>query len=142
MPYTPQTWADNNGTYPLSAARMTVMENGIQAATATAELAVNLTLNQQTVTSYTLLLSDRNKMVEMNNASANTVTVPLNSAQAFPIGAQVTILQSSTGQTTIASTAGVTVNGTPGLKLRTQWSSATLVKRGTDIWVAIGDLVA
>jgi hypothetical protein len=33
MPYTPQTWSDNNATYPLSAARMTVMETGIQSAT-------------------------------------------------------------------------------------------------------------
>ena len=33
MPYTPQTWVDNNGTYPLSAARMGVIETGIQTAT-------------------------------------------------------------------------------------------------------------
>lgn len=142
MPYTPQTWSDNNAAYPLSAARMTVIETGIQTATATAESAATFTLNQQTGTSYTLVLTDRNKMVEMSNVSANTVTVPLNSAQAFPIGSQLTILQTGAGQTTIVATGGVTVNGTPGLKLRTQWSSATLVKRGTDTWVAIGDLVA
>ena len=47
-----------------------------------------------------------------------------------------------TGQTTINPTGGVTVNGTPGLKLRAQWSSCTLVKRATDTWVAMGDLSA
>jgi hypothetical protein len=42
----------------------------------------------------------------------------------------------------ITGASGVTVNATPGLKLRAQWSSATLIKRGTDTWVAIGDLVS
>ena len=36
----------------------------------------------------------------------------------------------------------VTVNGTPGLKLRAQWSAATLVKRDTNTWVLIGDTSA
>lgn len=142
MPYTPQTWVDDDGAYPLSAARMTVIENGIQAAAATADKVASFTLNQQTGTSYTLLLSDQNKLVEMSNAAANTVTVPLNSSVAFPLGAQLTVLQTGSGQTTIVATGGVTVNATPGLKLRTQWSSVTLIKRGTDTWVAIGDLVA
>jgi hypothetical protein len=60
---------------------------------------------------------------------------------AFPIGTTITVLQVGSGQTTIAG-AGVTINGTPGLKLRAQWSSATLIKRATNTWVAIGDLSA
>lgn len=103
--------------------------------------ALALTQNVQTA-SYGLVLSDRNKMIEMNVGSANNLTVPLNSSQAFPVGSQVTILQTGAGQTTIVATGGVTINATPGLKLRTQWSSATLIKRATDTWVAIGDLVA
>jgi hypothetical protein len=78
----------------------------------------------------------------MNVGSANNLTVPLNSSEAFPIGKKITILQTGAGQTTIVATGGVTVNATPGLKLRTQWSSATLIKRATDTWVAIGDLVS
>ena len=42
----------------------------------------------------------------------------------------------------MAGTGGVTINATPGLKLRAQWSSATLIKRATDTWVLIGDLSA
>ena len=42
----------------------------------------------------------------------------------------------------VAATAGVTINATPGLKLRAQWSSATLIKRATDTWVLVGDLSA
>jgi len=92
--------------------------------------------------SYTLVLTDQSDLVEISNASANTLTVPLNSSVAFPVGTTITILQTGAGQTTITPTGGVTINGTPGLKLRAQWSSATLIKRATDTWVAIGDLSA
>jgi hypothetical protein len=92
--------------------------------------------------SYTLVLTDQSDLVEISNASANTLTVPLDSSVAFPIGTTVTILQTGAGQTTITPTGGVTINGTPGLKLRAQWSSATLIKRATNTWVAIGDLSA
>jgi hypothetical protein len=92
------------------------------------------------VASYSLVLSDADKIVEMNVGSANNLTVPLNSSQPFPIGTEITIIQTGSGQTTIVPTGGVTVNATPGLKLRTQWSSATLIKRATDTWIAIGDL--
>jgi hypothetical protein len=91
--------------------------------------------------SYTLVLADKGKVVEVSNASANTLTVPTNESVAFPIGSQINILQTGVGQTTVAG-AGVTINGTPGLKLRTQWSSATLIKRATDTWVLVGDLSA
>ena len=100
-----------------------------------------LSTNAQTA-SYTLVLSDADKMVEMNVASANDLTVPLNSSVAYPVGTQINILQTGAGQTTIVATGGVTINATPGLKLRTQWSSVTLIKRATDTWVAIGDLTA
>jgi hypothetical protein len=92
--------------------------------------------------SYTLVLADKNKIVEMNVGSANTLTVPLNSSVAFPVGSQINILQTGSGQTTITATGGVTINATPGLKMRAQWSSATLIKRATDGWVLIGDLSA
>lgn len=102
---------------------------------------LTLSINAQSGTSYTLVSSDNGKIIEMNNASANTLTIPTNASVEFPIGTQITILQTGAGQTTIGG-SGVTINGTPGLKLRTQWSSATLIKRATNTWVVIGDLVA
>ena len=102
---------------------------------------INLATSAQTA-SYTLVLADNGKLVEISNASANNLTVPLNSSVAFAIGSQINILQTGAGQTTIVATGGVTINGTPGLKLRAQWSAATLIKRGTDTWVAVGDLSA
>ena len=43
---------------------------------------------------------------------------------------------------TVKPAGGVTINATPGLKLRAQWSYATLIKRATDTWVLVGDLSA
>lgn len=98
-------------------------------------------INFQTGTGYTLSFSDRDKLVELNNAAAITLTVPTNANSAFPVGSSLIILQTGAGQVTVSG-AGVTINGTPGLKLRTQWSSATLIKRATDTWVLIGDTAA
>jgi hypothetical protein len=93
--------------------------------------------------SYTLsALTERDSLIEFAKASAITVTIPLNSAVEYPVGTSIDILQSSTGQVTIAGDAGVTVNATPGLKLRTQWSTATLFKRAENTWVVYGDLTA
>ena len=100
------------------------------------------TLNAQTGTSYTLQLTDLAKLVTLDNAGAITLTVPLESSVAFTIGDRIDILQKGTGQVTVAGAVGVTVNSTPGLKLRARWSSATLIKLDTNTWVLIGDLQA
>lgn len=93
--------------------------------------------------SYTLdALTLRDQIIEVSSASATTVTIPADSSVNYPIGSSIDILQTSTGQVTIAAGAGVTVNATPGLKLRTQWSSATLLKRAANTWVVYGDLTA
>jgi hypothetical protein len=94
---------------------------------------------------YTLTLSDftSGKMLELNNgATAMTLNIPTDASVAFPTGTQITILQTGAGQVTVGATtpATTTVNATPGFKLRAQWSSATLTKRGTDLWVLTGDL--
>jgi hypothetical protein len=97
----------------------------------------------QKTASYTLSsLTERDNLIEMSNASATTLTIPLNSAVAFPIGTSIDILQTGVGQVTIAGDAGVTVDATPGLKLRTRWSSCTLFKRAINTWVVYGDLTA
>jgi hypothetical protein len=98
-------------------------------------------LNQQTA-SYTLVLADRDKMVEISSGSAITLTVPADATVAFPTGTRIEILQTGTGQITVAGAGSVAVNGTPGLRLRAQWSSAMLIKRAANTWVLIGDLVS
>jgi len=120
-----------------------VIVNADISASAAIELGklADVSTNAQTA-SYTLVLADKNKVVEMGVGSANNLTVPLNSSQAFPVGSQINILQTGSGQTTIVATGGVTINATPGLKMRAQWSYATLIKRATDTWVLVGDISA
>lgn len=91
-------------------------------------------------TGTTLILSDSAGVVELSGGG--TLTIPTNSSVPFPVGAQVIIIQTGTSQVTISGDSGVTVNGTPGLKLRSQWSSATLIKRAENVWIALGDLSA
>ena len=100
----------------------------------------NVTIDNKTA-SYTLVLSDANKLIEVNNASANTLGVPLNSTDAFPIGTQILVAQQGAGQTTITPVSGVTLRSSGGkLKISAQYGIATLIKRATDEWYVAGDL--
>lgn len=103
---------------------------------------INLGLNAQTGTTYTPVLADNGKLVTLNNANPITLTVPTDISVAYATGAQINIAQIGAGQVTVAGDSGVTVNGTPGLKLRAQYSSATIIKVGTDSWLLLGDLSA
>lgn len=100
-----------------------------------------LTINAQAA-SYTLVLADSGKQVEIGSASAATLTVPTNDTVAFPVGTTILVVQTGAGQVTVAGAAGVTVNATPGLKLRAQWSTATLIKRATNTWLLSGDVTS
>jgi len=99
-------------------------------------------VNVQTGTAYTLVLSDAFKMVTIDNANANTITVPPNSAVAFPANTRIDLGQDGAGQTTIIAGAGVTIRTPETLKLRKQWSKASLIRRAADVWDLVGDLEA
>jgi hypothetical protein len=96
--------------------------------------------------SYTLVLTDQSKIIEVNSSSAATVTIPLDSSVNFPIGTYIVVMQTGTGQVSvdgmISIDGSVIVNANPGLKLRAQWSMVSLIKRGTNLWVAVGDTIA
>jgi hypothetical protein len=94
-----------------------------------------ITKNTQSAT-YAILPSDLNKMIEMSGGGFIDIT----DSASFGVGFSVDILQTTGSQVTIRGVGTTVVNGTPGLKLRAQWSSATLIKRDTDLWVLIGDL--
>ena len=99
--------------------------------------------NNQTGTSYTLQVGDENKTIWMTNASANTVTIPLNSSEAFAIGTVIMIMMEGAGITTLSATSGVLLNGVnAGSGELTQYTGVTIVKRGTDVWVATPITVA
>ena len=107
---------------------------------------INLSLNAQTGTTYTFVLSDNGKLVTASNASAQTYSIPTNASVAYPIGTQINIIQIGAGQVTInAVTSGTTTVSSTGAtatapKLRAQFSSATCIKANTDLWYVVGDI--
>ena len=105
----------------------------------------NITVNTQSGTTYSLVAGDAQKLITLNNASAITLTVPSNATAALPVGTTVNIAQYGAGQVTVvgaSSPTPVTINATPGLNLRTQYSAASLIQISTDNWLLVGDLSA
>jgi hypothetical protein len=91
--------------------------------------------------SYALASTDADKLIEMNSAAPNTLTVPTNASVPLAVGTQIMVVQQNTGPTTIAPAGGVTLNSAGGLlNLASQYSAATLVKRAVDEWYVFGDL--
>ncbi len=105
----------------------------------------NLTLNAQTGTTYTLVITDNGRLVTLSNAAAITLTVPLNATVAYATGAIINVQQIGAGQVTIQGASGVTITSTGATattpKTRAQYSAASIIKTGTDSWTVIGDIV-
>lgn len=100
-----------------------------------------------TTNAYTLVASDAsNILLASNSTTAGTINIPTNASVAFPIGTQLTVIQTTSGQLTIqATTSGTTtINSTGGTaiapKLRATFSAATLLKTATDTWYVFGDI--
>jgi hypothetical protein len=98
--------------------------------------------NNQSGTTFAPALTDEATFVRFTGASAVTVTMPQDSAVAFPLGAEIDFAQAGAGQVTFAQGTGATVNGTPGLKTRAQYSAATAKKVAANTWLIMGDLSA
>lgn len=97
--------------------------NGTSWVTYTQQKVIDLTLARKT-DNYTLVAADNGQVIEMNKATANTLTVP---SGVFSAGQQVLVTQYGAGQTTIAG-SGVTLRSDGGkLKINTQYSSATIL---------------
>lgn len=95
--------------------------------------------NSQSTLPYSPALSDIGKMIEMGSGA--TITIQPNSSVPFPIGSSFSIMQTTATTVSILGASGVTINATPGFRLRTQWSVATVIKRATDTWILFGDLM-
>jgi hypothetical protein len=131
-----KTISSSNNTLTVSQASVTNLTTDLAA-----KFPLNVSTSAQTA-SYTLVLADAQKVVEMNVSTANTLTIPLDSSVNFPVGTSIFVVQTGAGQTTIAGASGVTVNSFIGLKIIGRWAGATLIKRATNTWVAVGGLVA
>ena len=101
-------------------------------------------INAQTA-SYTFALTDgNNTFVTINNASANTATIPPNSSVAFPVGTILNLAQTGAGQTTITQGSGVTITSTGATpsapKTRVQYSACSAIQTSANNWLVIGDI--
>jgi hypothetical protein len=100
-----------------------------------------------TTNAYTLVLGDQGDILLASNGStAGTINIPTNASVAFPIGTQITIIQTGSGQLTIqAASSGTTTVASTGAsstapKLRVINASATCIKTNTDTWYVVGDI--
>lgn len=115
---------------PISSATQTALDNKSDK---------NITLDRKTA-SYTLVSGDNNKLIEMNVATANTLTI---NASIFSAGNQILISQYGAGQTTITAGAGVTLRSSGGkLKTSAQYALCTIIAISSTEFYVSGDLTA
>lgn len=130
--------AINNGQPNSNVVQANVMDTD---ATGFASAITDLAPNVQTA-SYTLTIADKGGLVLQNVATANNVTIPANASVPFKIGSQITVVQTGAGQVTFVPAGGVSISSAgDARKLRVQYSSASLIKTGTDTWLLLGDLI-
>jgi len=102
----------------------------------------NIAINNQTA-DYTLVLTDNNKLIGMDKATAIILTIPPNADVAFPYDPSTQILgyQKGAGQVTITPGTGVTILS-PGSKTKTsaQYAAFSLIKVAVNTWLLSGDL--
>lgn len=84
------------------------------------EIGYRVVVNTQTGTTYTLVNADRGKVVECNNASAVTVTVP-NSI--FAAGDWLEVHQVGAGVVSLVAGSGVTFRPSTPQAVAAQWKS-------------------
>jgi len=103
---------------------------------------VNLALNAQTGTTYTLVAADSGKLVTSSNASAVVITIP---PSIFAAGEQINVQSIGAGLTSFVAGAGVTITSTGATSaapvLRAQHSACTIVCTASNTFTVIGDLV-
>ena len=102
---------------------------------------INLTLNAQTGTTYTLVAADSGKLVTSSNAASVVITIP---PSVFAAGEQINVQSIGTGLTSFAQGAGVTITSTGATAtapiLRAQYSACTIICTASNTFTVIGDL--
>lgn len=92
-------------------------------------------------TNFSLQITDANKLLRVNSASAVNVTVPINASVSFSTGTTVLLYRAGAGNVTISGAAGVTIRSLNSASAITgQYGQASLIKRGTDEWLLAGNI--
>jgi len=97
------------------------------------------TINTQTWTTYTLVLTDASKSILANNASSQAYTIPTNASVAFTIWTTLILTQYWAWIVTLSWDTWVTVNGVSAWSIATTWQYWTLAleKIWTDEWLVL-----
>jgi hypothetical protein len=102
---------------------------------------INLALNAQTGTTYTLVAADSGKLVTSSNASPVVITIP---PSVFAAGEQINVQSIGAGLTSFVAGVGVTITSTGATSaapvLRAQFSAATIICTASDNFTVIGDI--
>jgi hypothetical protein len=103
-----------------------------------------LTVNAQTGLTYTAVKADGlNAIVTMDNASANTFSIPTDATYAFPTGTTLLVYQKGAGVTTIqAASSGTTTVVSAGAvaaaPVLARYKSAACIKIAANSWIVVG----
>jgi hypothetical protein len=101
-------------------------------------------INAQTGATYTAVLADGlNKVITMDNASANDFKIPTDASVAFPVGTVLNVYCKGAGTTTISAvTSGTTTitsaGTTPASPTLTSKKAASCLKISANSWVVVG----
>lgn len=143
------TTNSNTIMYPMFANQTSGILNTAQITTTSSGLSFNPSTNNLVVggvvnllrpesgvqtTSYTLALTDKDQVVQFNNSTTVSVTVPTNASVPFPIGSLVWIARIGTGTVSLVAAGGVSLTKTGNLGLNEEFY---LRKRGTDSWMVV-----
>jgi hypothetical protein len=99
------------------------------------------TLRSITAGTDTPTSSDLGKLLTIDTTSGD-VTVTVNSSLGLAAGERIDFMWVNAATSVTFSASSVTLNGTPGLKLRARYSAATLVCTASNTYVLVGDLSA
>ena len=135
-----KTWAYSTsvGAWQLQAQTVTgpTGNTGADGSWATTQLIRSITGTTDTPTS-----ADNGKLVTIDTASSG-VTITINSSLGLSTGQRIDFAWLGAATSANFASSNTTVNGTPGLELRTRYSAATLLCVGSNSYLLVGDLSA
>lgn len=92
---------------------------------------------------YTVELEDAATILNCNNGSAITITIPLNAVVAFPVGTEIAFIRKNAGAVTLAGSVGVTISSADSkFKIKGQYGTAAVLKVAENEWILAGSLEA
>lgn len=101
---------------------------------------ISAPIRTEVTDNVTLALADAGRFVPVNSSSNYTVTIPTNSAVAFPVGTEIEIYRRGSGTVTLGVT-GLTIECSSAARtIKDRYTSVVLKKLDTDTWNIQGNV--